>query len=81
MSNYISVNFKKYNVTYGHIEGYVALISVWKVLKDTLKRSDDFVFRCCGEEFCVLLTETAESNSAIIARNICDFVRGREIKH
>ncbi|MCK4875138.1 MAG: diguanylate cyclase [Sulfurimonas sp.] len=73
--------FKQYNDTYGHIEGDFALKSVAKVLKDTLKRPGDFVFRLGGEEFGVLLTETAESNSAIIARNICDFVRGREIKH
>ena len=73
--------FKQYNDTYGHIEGDFALKSVAKVLKDTLKRPGDFVFRLGGEEFGVLLTETAESNSAVMARNICDFVRGREIKH
>ncbi|MDA7817603.1 diguanylate cyclase [Sulfurimonas sp.] len=73
--------FKQYNDCYGHIEGDHALKSVAKVLKDTLKRPGDFVFRLGGEEFGVLLTETPESNSAIIARNICDAVRGREIKH
>jgi diguanylate cyclase (GGDEF)-like protein len=73
--------FKQYNDTYGHIEGDFALKSVAKVLKDALKRPSDFVFRLGGEEFGILLTETAESNSSIIARNICDFVRAREIKH
>jgi len=73
--------FKQYNDTYGHIEGDFALKSVAKVLKDALKRPGDFVFRLGGEEFGILLTETGESNSAIIARNICDFVRAREIKH
>ncbi|MCF6309028.1 MAG: diguanylate cyclase [Sulfurimonas sp.] len=73
--------FKQYNDTYGHIEGDFALKSVAKVLKDALKRPSDFVFRLGGEEFGVLLTETAESNSSVIARNICDFVRAREIKH
>jgi len=73
--------FKQYNDTYGHIEGDFALKSVAKVLKETLKRPSDFVFRLGGEEFGVLLTETAESNSAIMARKICDSVRGREIKH
>jgi len=73
--------FKQYNDTYGHIEGDYALKSVAKVLKETLKRPGDFVFRLGGEEFGVLLTETPESNSAIIARKICDSIRAREIKH
>jgi diguanylate cyclase (GGDEF)-like protein len=73
--------FKQYNDTYGHIEGDFALKSVAKVLKDTLKRPSDFIFRLGGEEFGVILSETSESDSASIARNICDAVRNREIKH
>jgi len=73
--------FKQFNDTYGHIEGDYALKSVSKVLKETLKRPADFVFRLGGEEFGVLLTETSESNSAVIARKIGDNIRAREIKH
>ncbi len=73
--------FKQYNDTYGHIEGDAALKSVAKVLKDTLRRPADFVFRLGGEEFGVLLIQTDESNSAKLAREICDEIRGREIKH
>lgn len=73
--------FKQYNDTYGHIEGDNALKSVAKVLKTTLQRPSDFVFRLGGEEFGVLLTQTDESNSAKLAREICDAVRGNEIKH
>ena len=73
--------FKQYNDTYGHIEGDEALKSVAKVLKDTLRRPADFVFRLGGEEFGVLLIQTDESNSAKLAREICDDIRGREIKH
>ncbi len=73
--------FKQYNDTYGHIEGDYALKSVSKVLKDTLKRPGDFVFRLGGEEFGVLLTNTDESNSAKLARDIGDAIKGREIKH
>ncbi len=73
--------FKQYNDTYGHIEGDYALKSVAKVLKDTLKRPSDFVFRLGGEEFGVLLTQTDESNSAKLARDICDAIRGRELVH
>ncbi|WP_294961957.1 diguanylate cyclase [Sulfurimonas sp.] len=73
--------FKQYNDTYGHIEGDFALKSVAKVLKDSLKRPSDYVFRLGGEEFGVLLIDTDESNSARLAREICDSIRLREIKH
>ncbi len=73
--------FKQFNDTYGHIEGDFALKSVAKVLKDTLRRPADFLFRLGGEEFGVLLIQTDESNSAKLAREICDAVRDREIKH
>ncbi|HFB54099.1 MAG TPA: diguanylate cyclase [Sulfurimonas autotrophica] len=73
--------FKQYNDTYGHVEGDFALKSVAKVLKDTLKRPSDYVFRLGGEEFGVLLSDTDESSSAKLAREICDAVRGRELKH
>ncbi len=73
--------FKQYNDTYGHIEGDFALKSVAKVLKDTLKRPSDFVFRLGGEEFGILLTDTDELDSAKLAQDICDAIRGREIKH
>jgi len=73
--------FKQYNDSYGHIEGDFALKSVAKVLKDTLKRPSDYVFRLGGEEFGVLMSDTDESNSAKIAREICDAVRARELKH
>ena len=73
--------FKQYNDTYGHVEGDFALKSVAKVLKDTLQRPSDYVFRLGGEEFGVLLSDTDESSSAKLAREICDAVRGRELKH
>ncbi|OIP54148.1 MAG: hypothetical protein AUK54_07095 [Helicobacteraceae bacterium CG2_30_36_10] len=73
--------FKQYNDAYGHIEGDAALKSVAKVLKDTLKRPGDFVFRLGGEEFGVLLAGTDAKNSANLAQNICDTIRSKEINH
>jgi len=73
--------FKQYNDTYGHIEGDEALKSVANVLKATLKRPNDYVFRLGGEEFGVLLTKTDESSSAKLARDICDSIREKKIEH
>ncbi len=73
--------FKQYNDTYGHIEGDNALKTVSKVLKDTLQRPSDYIFRLGGEEFGVLLTDTDESNSAKLARDICDAIRDKKLKH
>lgn len=73
--------FKQYNDTYGHIEGDYALQTVAKVLKSTLQRPSDYVFRLGGEEFGVVLTDTDESNSAKLARDICDAIRDKKLKH
>ena len=73
--------FKQYNDTYGHIEGDFALKSVAKVLKDTLKRPGDFLFRLGGEEFGILLIDTNQEESEKLAQAICESVKGREIKH
>jgi len=73
--------FKQYNDTYGHLEGDNALKLVAKTLKETLKRPSDFVFRLGGEEFGVLLSGTNESDSARLAQDICNAVRGMEIVH
>ena len=73
--------FKQYNDTYGHVEGDVTLKEVAKVLKSTLRRPNDYVFRLGGEEFGVLLTKTDETHSARLAREICDTLRAKEIEH
>ena len=73
--------FKQYNDTYGHIEGDNALKAVAEVLVATLQRPSDFVFRLGGEEFGALITQTDESNSAKLARDIGDAIRERKIKH
>ena len=73
--------FKQYNDNYGHVEGDYALKSVAKVFKDILKRPGDYVFRLGGEEFAILLSDTDESNSASLAREICDALRAKEIRH
>lgn len=73
--------FKQYNDTYGHIEGDKALQSVAAVLQAMLRRPSDYLFRLGGEEFGILLSETDESASAKLAREICYAVRDQKLHH
>lgn len=47
--------FKLFNDTYGHCEGDVCLQKVADTLTDSVHRDTDFVCRCGGEEFQILL--------------------------
>ena len=47
-------HFKRYNDTYGHPAGDIALIAFAKLLKIQMKRSNDAVFRLGGEEFALI---------------------------
>lgn len=49
--------FKRVNDTYGHLCGDYVLKEVAYMILDTLRKTD-MVFRCGGEEFVALLTET-----------------------
>lgn len=73
--------FKQYNDTYGHLAGDEALKCVAKVLQETLRRPSDYLFRLGGEEFGVLISESDESSSAELARDLCRALKEREIAH
>ena len=62
--------FKNYNDTFGHQQGDVALQTVAKTIKNTLKRSIDFAARWGGEEFIVLLPDTNDAGGVIVADRI-----------
>lgn len=62
-------HFKAINDTYGHACGDLALSSVANWIKESV-RGTDVVFRFGGEEFVVLLAETAQSDAAVIAERI-----------
>jgi|GEM_PF-1494023 len=64
--------FKRFNDTYGHHEGDLALQKVAGALKTALQRAGDFYFRFGGEEFCFMcnattLTEAEETGERIRA--------------
>jgi diguanylate cyclase (GGDEF)-like protein len=59
--------FKKYNDTYGHIEGDRLLQSFAIICKEPPKRSTDVVARWGGEEFIVLLPNTDAQGAMMLA--------------
>lgn len=73
--------FKQYNDTYGHIQGDYALKNVALMLKETLKRPSDFVFRLGGEEFGILLVDIDEENSSKLAQKLCYTIKDKKIEH
>jgi len=73
--------FKNYNDTYGHQMGDRVLRSIADILKSTLRRSDDIVFRLGGEEFGGIIL--GRSREAIEKRlqSIQEGIRSARIEH
>lgn len=62
-------HFKKINDTHGHAVGDEALKSVAKTIQETI-RDSDVAFRYGGEEFVILLNNTGEPGSSLLAERI-----------
>jgi diguanylate cyclase (GGDEF)-like protein len=62
--------FKRYNDTYGHQQGDVALKAFADTASRTLKRRVDFVARWGGEEFVILLPGTDGAGAVEIAEQV-----------
>jgi diguanylate cyclase (GGDEF)-like protein/PAS domain S-box-containing protein len=62
--------FKDYNDCFGHHEGDVALQEVSKVLKETLGRVNDYVFRMGGEEFAILFNVDLDKDALLIMETL-----------
>jgi diguanylate cyclase (GGDEF)-like protein len=72
-------DFKKYNDTYGHLQGDEALKTVTKiVMKNT--RKEDFVARYGGEEFIIVLPETHMKKAIEIGERIRVAINSTKIK-
>jgi len=63
-------HFKRYNDTYGHLQGDVLLQAIAGIFHQTLVRSTDYVARWGGEEFTVLLSGTDLHGALKIAERI-----------
>jgi diguanylate cyclase (GGDEF)-like protein len=62
--------FKTYNDTYGHPQGDALLKGAAKLFTEKVKRPADLVARLGGEEFGILLPNTALKAALVIAENI-----------
>lgn len=67
-------HFKRFNDEHGHLTGDYALRIAAKALTDTL-RPRDFAARYGGEELIVILPNTNQKSSAIVAQRLCDRMR------
>jgi diguanylate cyclase (GGDEF)-like protein len=62
-------DFKRFNDTYGHIEGDLVLLRLGQVVKRFLRQTDS-AYRYGGEEFTILLPMTTSEAGAVIAERI-----------
>jgi two-component system cell cycle response regulator len=63
------LSFKRFNDTYGHVEGDQVLFRLGQVVKRCL-RETDFAYRYGGEEFTVILPMTTSADGANTAERI-----------
>lgn len=73
--------FKKFNDTYGHLEGDECLKFVAKTLTSSAVRSSDLVARYGGEEFAILLPETEANDALELGKRICAHISKQQYKH
>ena len=62
-------HFKEYNDAYGHLEGDKVLVRFSQIIKSCL-RANDSAYRYGGEEFTVILPETAGEEAKTVAQRI-----------
>jgi diguanylate cyclase (GGDEF)-like protein len=74
-------HFKRYNDRYGHPKGDQILRSVAETLVNAVRRTADLVARCGGEEFGVLLPQTARAGAQNVAQRVLNDVRSLDIAH
>ena len=73
--------FKKYNDTYGHLEGDECLIQVAKAMAASFTRKIDLVARYGGEEFMIILPNTSAASAIEQADIMRERIWNLDIKH
>jgi diguanylate cyclase (GGDEF)-like protein len=74
-------HFKKFNDTYGHIEGDKVLRAIAGALRDSVQRPADLVARYGGEEFAILLPDTDLDGALRVARAVRSAVARLDWQH
>jgi len=73
--------YKKYNDTYGHIQGDECLRVVAKTLNNAINRPVDILVRYGGEEFVIVLPNTPEEGAVHIANKVHQGIKEAAIPH
>jgi len=74
-------NFKRYNDTYGHVEGDECLRKTAKAFSSVFNRATDLVARYGGEEFVILLPRATPEQAAHLGVSLCKAVEALKIPH
>ncbi len=72
--------FKKYNDRYGHKSGDLVLKQIVNCIKQTIRKSDR-LYRFGGEEFLLLLQETAEKGAYSMVQRLHANIEDMAIRH
>lgn len=72
-------HFKSINDNYGHAAGDYVLKQVAEIIADNVRLSD-FVFRYGGEEFLIVLVETAVADAEVVAERIRQQLAERDMR-
>lgn len=73
--------FKRFNDRYGHQAGDDCLRLIAQTLKESLRRPADLVARYGGEEFACILPDTGYADAMLMARELEQIVRQKQIPH
>lgn len=74
-------HFKSYNDTYGHLQGDECLKQIACSALNSVARPGDLVSRYGGDEFTIILANTANEGAMKVGNAICASVRGCGLKH
>jgi diguanylate cyclase (GGDEF)-like protein len=73
--------FKQYNDTYGHQKGDEALCILADALQKYMRRSEDYVFRLGGEEFCGICVSDDESKIQAQLKVLVHAIESLQVAH